>query len=126
MAKKASRKKTAKKKSVETLTHDEAKRSNIPTAELETVMEDNSPTEKQKTGSLYSVVTVNDSGVDDTKWTTLHLSVREKRIVVKLNGEQVVDYTEPDDVQRPPRRSGRRMDPNGGAIAFQSHDPGSV
>ncbi|EKK01087.1 DNA methylase N-4/N-6 domain protein [Rhodopirellula baltica SH28] len=40
MAKKSSRKKTAKKKSVETLTHDEAKRSNIPTAELETVMED--------------------------------------------------------------------------------------
>ena len=38
--KKSTRKKTAKKKSVETLTHDEAKRSNIPTAELETVMED--------------------------------------------------------------------------------------
>ena len=38
--KKSTRKKTAKKKSVATLTHDEAKRSNIPTAELETVMED--------------------------------------------------------------------------------------
>jgi hypothetical protein len=86
----------------------------------------NSPTEKQKTGSLYSVVTVNDSGVDDTKWTTLHLSVREKRIIMKLNGEQVVDYIEPDDLQRPPKRSGRRIDPNGGAIALQAHDPSSV
>ncbi len=86
----------------------------------------NSAKEKQKTGSLYSVVTVNDSGVDDTKWTTLRLVVREKRIVVKLNGEQVVDYTEPDNVKRPPNRSGRRIDPNGGAIALQAHDPGSV
>jgi len=86
----------------------------------------NSATEKQKTGSLYSVVTVKDSGIDDTKWTTLNLTVREKRIVVKLNGEQVVDYTEPDDVQRPPKRSGRRIDPNGGAIALQAHDPNSV
>jgi hypothetical protein len=86
----------------------------------------NIPTEKQKTGSLYSVVTVNDPGVDDTKWTTLHLSVRGKRIVVKLNGKQVVDYTEPEDVQRPPKRRGRRIDPSGGAIAIQAHDPDSV
>ena len=86
----------------------------------------NYPSEKQKTGSLYSVVTVSDSGIDDTNWTTLHLSVREKRIVVKLNGEQMVDYTEPDDVQRPPKRSGRRIDPSGGAIAIQAHDPDSV
>ena len=43
MAKKASRKTTVgtSRKTVETLTHDEAKRSNIPAAELETVMEDN-------------------------------------------------------------------------------------
>ena len=86
----------------------------------------NYPSEKQKTGSLYSVVTASDSGIDDTNWTTLHLSVREKRIVVKLNGEQVVDYTEPADVQRPPTRSGRRIDPSGGAIAIQAHDPDSV
>ena len=86
----------------------------------------NSATEKQQTGSLYSVVTVNDTGIDDTKWTTLHLTVHDKRIVVKLNGKQVVDYTEPDDVQRPPKRGGRLIDPNGGAIALQAHDPDSV
>lgn len=86
----------------------------------------NCPTEKQKTGSLYSVVPVSDSGIDDTNWTTLHLTVREKRIVVKLNGGQIIDYTEPDEVQRPPKRSGRRIDPSGGAIAIQAHDPDSV
>jgi hypothetical protein len=86
----------------------------------------NHPSEKQKTGSLYSVVTVNDPGVDDTEWTTLHLRVQEKRIVVKLNGDQIVDYTEPDDVQRSRARKGRRIDPSGGAIAIQAHDPDSV
>lgn len=86
----------------------------------------NSSGEKQKTGSLYSVATVGDPGIDDTKWTTLRLTVRKKRIVVNLNGKQVVDYTEPDNVQRPPKRSGRLIDPRGGAIALQAHDPESV
>ena len=86
----------------------------------------NIPSETQKTGSLYSVVTVSDPGVDDTNWTTLHLAVRDKRIVVKLNGEQVVDYTEPEHVQRPLNRRGRLIDSDGGAIALQAHDPGSV
>ena len=38
MAKKTTRKKTAKKKAVTTLTHDEAKRPNIPTAEFQSVV----------------------------------------------------------------------------------------
>ena len=86
----------------------------------------NTPSEKQKTGSLYSVVTVSDSGVDDTRWTTLNLKVREKRIVVSLNGKKVTDYSEPDNVQRPAKRSGRLLDPKGGGIALQAHDPDSV
>ena len=86
----------------------------------------NTPSEKQKTGSLYAVVTVHDPGVDDTEWTTLHLTVKGKRIVVKLNDKLVADYTEPDDVKRPRNRSGRLIDPDGGAIAIQAHDPNSV
>ena len=38
MAKKTTRKKTVKKKAVTTLTHDEAKRPNIPTAEFQSVV----------------------------------------------------------------------------------------
>jgi hypothetical protein len=53
-------------------------------------------------------------------------SAAECAAAVKLNGEQMVDYTEADDVQRPPKRSGRRIDPSGGAIAIQAHDPDSV
>ncbi len=45
MAKKTTRKKTVKKKAVTTLTHDEASRKNIPTAEFQSVMakDDQSP-----------------------------------------------------------------------------------
>ena len=86
----------------------------------------NSARERQKTGSLYAVVGFNDPSIDDTQWTTLHLSVRDKRIVVRLNGKKVVDYTEPEDVQRPPSRRGRLIDPDGGAIAVQAHDRDSV
>jgi hypothetical protein len=69
---------------------------------------------------------VDEPSIDDTQWTALHLTVRDKRIVVRLNDKKVVDYTEPEDVQRPPSRSGRLIDPDGGAIALQAHDPGSV
>ena len=86
----------------------------------------NSPRERQKTGSLYAVVGVNEPSIDDTEWTTLHLTVRDKQMVVRLNHKKVVDYTEPEDVQRPASRSGRLIDPDGGAIALQAHDPGSV
>jgi hypothetical protein len=82
--------------------------------------------EKKKTGSLYAVVDLDTSPVDETKWFTMLISVQGKRIVVKIDGRQVIDYTEPENVQRPPGRADRKLDPNGGAIALQAHDPGST
>lgn len=82
--------------------------------------------EKRKTGSLYAVLDLDKSPVDETKWFTIRIRVQDKRISVWLDGRQVVDYTEPDDVQRPSARAGRVLDPNGGAIAIQAHDPKSV
>jgi hypothetical protein len=82
--------------------------------------------EKKKTGSLYAVVDLDTSPVDETKWFTVLITVRGKRIVVQLEGKTVVDYTEPENVVRPPERAGRKLDPNGGAIALQAHDPTST
>jgi hypothetical protein len=82
--------------------------------------------EKRKTGSLYAVVDLAKSPVDESKWFKTRIVVVDKRITVYLNGEKVVDYTEPADVKRPPERAGRLLDPNGGAIALQGHDPKSV
>lgn len=82
--------------------------------------------EKKKTGSLYAVVDLDTSPVDETKWFTTTIAVRGKRITVHIDGKQVIDYTEPDVVERPKGREGRKLDPNGGAIALQAHDPNST
>jgi 3-keto-disaccharide hydrolase len=82
--------------------------------------------EKRKTGSLYAVVDLDRSPVDESKWFTIRIVVRGKRITIALDGKQLVDYTEPPDVVRPKERAGRRFSPDGGAIALQAHDAGSV
>ena len=82
--------------------------------------------EKRKTGSLYAVVDVDKSPVDESKWFTVLITVRAKQITVQIEGKTVVDYTEPENVQRPPERAGRKLNPAGGAIALQAHDPGST
>ncbi len=84
--------------------------------------------EKRKTGSLYAVVDLDKSPVDETKWFTVRITVQGPRIVVQINGATVVDYTEPPDAkaQRTAERKGRVLNPAGGAIALQGHDPSSV
>lgn len=85
-----------------------------------------SPTETRKTGSLYDVVDLATSPVDDTQWFTVRIRVDGQRIQVWLNDARVVDYTEPPNVQRPPARSGRVLRAEGGAIALQAHDDKST
>jgi hypothetical protein len=82
--------------------------------------------EKRKTGSLYAVVDLARSPVDEREWFRLRISVQGKHIVVQLNDKTAVDYTEPENVKRPPERAGRKLNPRGGAIALQGHDPGSI
>jgi hypothetical protein len=81
--------------------------------------------EKRKTGSLYAVVDLDQSPVDETQWFKIRITVKDKNITVHLNDKKVIDYTEPENVHRADR-PGRVLNPNGGAIALQAHDPGSV
>jgi hypothetical protein len=82
--------------------------------------------EKRKTGSLYAVKDLDASPVDETKWFTVRVVVRDKRVTVALDGKEVVDYTEPADVVRPKERAGRLFAADGGAVALQAHDAKSV
>lgn len=82
--------------------------------------------EKRKTGSLYAVADLDKSPVDESQWFRVRITVRDKHIAVHLNDKQVIDYTEPEGVQRPAERAGRLLDPTGGGIALQGHDPTSV
>ena len=82
--------------------------------------------EKRKTGSLYAVVDLDKSPVDESKWFSVRITVKDRRITIRINDQVTVDYTEPENVQRPPERKGRKLNPLGGAIALQGHDPESV
>ena len=86
----------------------------------------NSQREKQKTGSLYAIKPVDKSPVDETEWFELRVRVYEKRIQAFVNDKPLVDYKEPPNPERPTSRAKRLIDPNGGALAIQAHDPNSV
>jgi hypothetical protein len=87
------------------------------------VQVNNSHTDWRRTGSLYSVVDIKEQLVKDNVWFTEHITVRGKRIIIQLNDKTVVDYTEPDNVERPKGMEGRLI--SNGTFALQGHDPKS-
>jgi len=87
------------------------------------VQVNNSHTDWRRTGSLYAVVDVRDVLVKDNVWFTEHITVQGKRVVIKINDKTVVDYTEPENVERPKEMEGRLI--SSGTFALQGHDPKS-
>lgn len=83
----------------------------------------NSHTDWRRTGSLYAIEDVKDVFVKDYEWFTEYISVQGKRIIIKINDKTVVDYTEPENVQREESMSGRKL--SSGTFALQGHDPNS-
>ena len=72
-----------------------------------------------KTGSIYNVVKLFKTPAKDNEWWTQTVIVKGKKIIVKINGEEVINYDEPDDV-----KGGRKL--SSGKMALQAHDPKSV
>lgn len=72
-----------------------------------------------KTGSIYNVVKLFETPAKDNEWWTQHIIVQGKKIIVKINDKEVINYTEPDDVTGLRRLSK-------GSFALQAHDPLSV
>ncbi len=87
------------------------------------VQVNNSQTDWRRTGSLYAIDDVKEVYVKDNEWYTESVMVQGKRVVIKINGKTVVDYTEPENVQRPTDMAGRRI--SHGTFALQGHDPKS-
>jgi len=87
------------------------------------VQVNNSHTDWRKTGSLYAIDDVKEVLVKDNEWFTEHITVTGKRVVIKVNDKIVVDYTEPENVQRGKNNSLRIL--SGGTFALQGHDPDS-
>jgi hypothetical protein len=87
------------------------------------VQVNNSHTDWRRTGSLYAIQDIRETYVKDSVWYTEHIVVKGKNIKVYINDKKVVDYTEPDSVQRDKSMEGRLIDR--GTFALQGHDPKS-
>src|SRR3954454_2042030 len=102
--------------------HTQYQGSSWPTKGYE-VQVNNSHTDWRRTGSLYAVQDVKEVLVKDYEWFTEDIVVQGKHVVIKVNDKVVVDYTEPENVQRPPEMAGRLI--SSGTFALQGHDPNS-
>ncbi len=87
------------------------------------VQVNNSHTDWRRTGSLYAIEDVKEVYVKDNEWYTESITVQGKRVIIKINDKTVVDYTEPENVQRPADMAGRVI--SNGTFALQGHDPKS-
>ncbi|MFL6279004.1 MAG: DUF1080 domain-containing protein [Vicinamibacterales bacterium] len=78
-----------------------------------------------RTGSLYHVVDLDEPLVKDGEWFTETIVVQNDTIAVKVNGKQVVNWTQPADWNGGREGPGRRIT-GPGTIALQAHDPNSA
>ena len=83
----------------------------------------NSHTDWRRTGSLWAIQDIKETYVKDNEWFTMLIKVKNKKVTVAINDKQVVDYTEPDNVQREEGMKGRVL--SSGTFALQGHDPKS-
>jgi hypothetical protein len=84
----------------------------------------NSHTDWRRTGSLYGFEDVKETYVKDYEWYTESIKVEGKRVIIKINDKVVVDYTEPENVQRKIGDTQRVF--SSGTFALQGHDPNSI
>jgi hypothetical protein len=87
------------------------------------VQVNNSHTDWRRTGSLYGVDDVKEVYVKDNEWYTEYIKVEGKRITVMINEKTVVDYTEPDGIEKTADRAQKHL--SSGTFALQGHDPAS-
>ena len=73
--------------------------------------------------SLYAVQDVREVYVKDNEWFTEYIRVEGKRVIVKINDRTVVDYTEPEGIEKERGRALKRI--SSGTFALQGHDPDS-
>lgn len=83
----------------------------------------------KKTGSLYAVENVDadmlkETGAKDGEWFDYYIKVYGKNVIIKINGKELVNYTQPQDPKHVKEMPGRIL--GSGTFAIQAHDPGSV
>ncbi|MDB4589587.1 DUF1080 domain-containing protein [bacterium] len=84
-----------------------------------------SHSDDRKTGSLYGIQDVlKNAPSHDDEWFDYQITVKGKNIKIAINGKEVVNYTEPENPERPNSFKGRLL--GEGTFGIQGHDPKSV
>jgi len=77
----------------------------------------------KKTGSIYGVSDTLEAPAKDDEWFEVYIKVDGKKVVTKVNGKTVAEWTQPADW-----KAGENFERTlgGGTFALQGHDPGST
>jgi hypothetical protein len=78
----------------------------------------------KRSSSLYAVENVEAPPVKDDEWYTQEIIAEGKHIVLKLNGQTMVDYIEPEGKAAFDKNFERLV--GAGTFALQAHDPESI
>jgi hypothetical protein len=81
----------------------------------------NTHMDPKKTAGVYAVQDNFTAPAKDDEWFTMEIRVEGKRIITKVNGKVISDFTQPEDWTPPKGMPGRAI--SGGTIAIQGHDP---
>jgi hypothetical protein len=87
------------------------------------VQVNNSHSDWRRTAGLYAIQDVKEPPAKDGEWFTMHIVVNGKKVTTAVNGKTLVDYTEPDNPERPKDMAARLI--SSGTFAIQGHDPKS-
>lgn len=104
--------------------HTEYQEEGWPSAGYEVQVNNSYDSDPRRTGSLYAVDDVKEAPMEDKEWFPMYIRVEGNNVVIKVDGETVVDYTEPSNPDRPDNMSGRVL--SSGTFALQGHDPEST
>jgi hypothetical protein len=108
--------------------HTEYQESGWPKKGFEVQVNNTYARDPVKSGSLYHVKDIGADDikgiVDDNKWFTEHIIVQGQTVTIKLNGKEVVKWTQTPDWNGGREGPGRVI--GTGTIALQGHDPGST
>jgi hypothetical protein len=74
-----------------------------------------------KSGSLYGLANFGLTFAKDNQWWTQHIIVRGRKVIVKIDGKNMIEYNEP-----PVSPTGRGKRLSEGTFALQAHDPKSI
>lgn len=88
------------------------------------VQVNNSHTDWKRTAGLYDIKDTAATFVKDDEWFEMSIKVEGKHVVTRINGQQVIDWTEAEGATAPKGHPGRLI--RSGTFALQAHDPKSI